>query len=95
MQETQCLLNLSALILMFNPLLANPADLKDAELEERILDLTRKYGIAARTGMNQVLPQIIVVLNTYREEMAKRNQTALQGATKKNNGNLDDLINVE
>ena len=80
---------------MFNPLLANPADLKDAELEQRILDLSRKYGIAARTGMNQVLPQIIVVLNTYREEMAKRNRIALQGATKKNNGNLDDLINVD
>jgi hypothetical protein len=45
--------------------------------------------------MNQVLPQIIVVLNTYREEMAKRNQAALQGATKKNNGNIDDLINVD
>ncbi len=88
-------LNLSARTLMFNPLLANPADLKDTELEERILDLTRKYGIAARTGMNQVLPQIIIVLNTYREEMAKRNQAALQGATKKNNGNLDDLINVD
>lgn len=95
MQAAQYSLNLLALTQMFNPLLANPADLKDAELEERILDLTRKYGIAARTGMNQVLPQIIVVLNTYREEMAKRNQTALQGATKKNNGNLDDLINVE
>jgi hypothetical protein len=80
---------------MFNPLLGNPADLKDAELEEKIIELSRKYSIAARTGMNQVIPQIIVVLNTYREEMAKRNQTALQGATKKNNGNLDDLINVD
>jgi hypothetical protein len=80
---------------MFNPLLGNPADLKDAELEEKIIELSRKYSIAARTGMNQVIPQIIVVLNTYREEMAKRNRTALQGATKKNNGNLDDLINVE
>jgi hypothetical protein len=80
---------------MFNPLLANPADLKDAELEEKIIELSRKYSIAARTGMNQVIPQIIVVLNTYREEMAKRNVAALQGATKKNSGNLDDLINVE
>lgn len=80
---------------MFNPLLANPADLKDAELEEKIIELSRKYSIAARTGMNQVIPQIIVVLNTYREEMAKRNVAALQNATKKNNGNLDDLINIE
>jgi len=80
---------------MFNPLLGNPADLKDAELEEKIIELSRKYSIAARTGMNQVIPQIIVVLNTYREEMAKRNVTALQGATKKSSGNLDDLINVE
>lgn len=81
---------------MYNPLLGNPAALKDAELEERVLELTRKYTIAARTGMNQVIPQILVALDTYRSEMTRRSAEALQNATKKgNNGNLDDLINIE
>ena len=80
---------------MFNPLLGNPADLKDAELEARIIELTKKYQIAARTGMNQVIPQIAIALNTYREELTKRSTAALQNAGKKNNGNLDSLINIE
>lgn len=81
---------------MFNPLLGNPADLKDGELEERIIELTKKYQIAARTGMNQVIPQLLIALNTYREELTKRSAAALQNASKKNkNGNLDDLINIE
>ncbi len=81
---------------MFNPLLSNPADLKDSELENKIIELSKKYQIAARTGMNQVVPQILIALNTYREELSKRNQAALQTTLKKNNnGNLDDLINIE
>lgn len=81
---------------MYNPLLGNPAALKDAELEERVLELTKKYTIAARTGMNQVMPQILVALNTYREELSRRSAEALRNAGKKgNNGNLDDLINIE
>lgn len=81
---------------MFNPLLKSPAELKDAELEEKIIELTKKYQIAARTGMNQVIPQLMVALNTYREELSKRSREALQSASKKNNnGNLDDLINID
>ena len=81
---------------MYNPLLGNPADLKDGELEERIIELTKKYQIAARTGMNQVIPQLLIALNTYRQELSQRSAAALQNATKKNNnGNLDDLINID
>ena len=80
---------------MFNPLLGNPADLKDADLEARINELTRKYTIAARTGMNQVLPQLAIALNLYREELTKRGQESLKTTARKANGNLDDLINVD
>lgn len=81
---------------MYNPLLGDPSKLKDTELEERVIELSKKYQIAARTGMNQVIPQILTALGIYREEMSKRSAAALQAATKKNNnGNLDDLINIE
>lgn len=80
---------------LFNPLLGNPADLKDADLEAKINELTRKYTIAARTGMNQVLPQLAIALNMYRDELTKRGQESLKTTARKNNGNLDDLINVE
>jgi hypothetical protein len=80
---------------LFNPLLGSPADLKDADLEAKINELTRKYTIAARTGMNQVLPQLALALEIYREELTKRGQESLKTTARKANGNLDDLINVE
>ena len=80
---------------MYNPLLEDPSKLKDAELEAKILDLGQKYSIAARTGMNQVIPQIITTLEMYKTEQSKRSQTALQTTARKTNGNLDDLINVD
>ena len=84
-----------ARLLMYNPLLEDPSKLKDAELEAKILDLGQKYSIAARTGMNQVIPQIITTLEMYKMEQSKRSQTALQTTARKTNGNLDDLINVD
>lgn len=83
------------MVRLFNPLLGSPADLKDADLEAKINELTRKYTIAARTGMNQVLPQLALALEIYREELTKRGQESLKTTARKANGNLDDLINVE
>lgn len=80
---------------MYNPLMEDPSKLKDADLEAKILDLSQKYSIAARTGMNQVIPQILTTLEMYKIEQSKRNQTALQTTARKTNGNLDDLINVD
>lgn len=80
---------------MFNPLLGDPAGLKDAELEAKINEITRKYTIAARTGMNGVMPQLAMALEMYKNEMSKRSYEALRTTARKANGNLDDLINVE
>ena len=80
---------------MYNPLMEDPSKLKDADLEAKILDLSQKYSIAARTGMNQVIPQILTTLEMYKMEQSKRSQTSLQTTARKTNGNLDDLINVD
>ena len=79
---------------LYNPLLPDPSTLKDGELDERINELSRKYHIAARTGMTQVIPQILMALEMYKIEMSKRSQSALQTTAKRTNGNLDDLIKV-
>jgi hypothetical protein len=80
---------------MYNPLLEDPSKLKDNELEAKILDLGQKYSIAARTGMNQVIPQILTSLEMYKMEQSKRSQAALKTTARKTNGSLDDLINVD
>jgi hypothetical protein len=80
---------------MYNPLLPDLSTLKDAEVESKIAELSRKYHIAARTGMNEVLPQILVSLEAYKHELTKRSAQALKNSIKNSNNNLDDLINIE
>lgn len=81
--------------LLFNPLLEDLSKLKDSEIEAKVLELGKKYTIAARTGMGQVIPQILVTLEAYRAEMAKRSQRSLDETSKKINGDLDGLINID
>lgn len=79
---------------MFHPLLEDPKKMKDQELENKILDLSRKYHIAARFGQGSVCTQIITILDVLKEELNKRQRQSLESANKNNKG-LDDLINVE
>lgn len=67
--------------------------LKDSEIENKIVELGKKYTIASQTGMSAVMPQILIALDAYRVEMAKRSQRALDETSKKINGDLDGLIN--
>ena len=57
---------------MFNPLIENPAKLKDQDLENKILDLSRKYGIAMRLGQGGIAQQIVITLDAYRMEQQTR-----------------------
>ena len=79
---------------MFNPLAEDPSHLKDAELEAKINELGRKYNMACKLGMNQVIPQLIISLEMYRAELTKRSNESLKKAAGRTKGNLDDLINV-
>lgn len=78
---------------MFNPLLSDTSNLKDSELEQRILDLGKKYSIAARFGQGKVCDQIMVILDQLKLEQEKRRIASLKGAHEQGK-NLDDLINI-
>jgi len=80
---------------MFHPLLDNPAKIKDQELENKILDLTKKYHVAASMGQGAICQQIVIILETLKEEQNKRQQESMKSAMKKQNKDLDDLINVD
>jgi hypothetical protein len=79
---------------MYHPLLDDPSKLKDQDLENKILDLSRKYGIAARMGQGGAAHQIIVALDMYRVEQQRRQAENSQNLIKNQNKGLDDLINV-
>ena len=80
---------------MFHPLLGNPTALKDAELESKILDLSKKYFMAARMGQGGACQQINMALDVYKEEQSRRQQESMQALMKKQNRGLDDLINLD
>jgi len=80
---------------MFHPLLDNPAKIKDQELENKILDLTKKYHTAASMGQGTICQQILLILEVFKEEQRKRQQEAIQNGMRKQNKDLDDLINVD
>lgn len=80
---------------MYNPLLDDPRKVKDADLELKILDLSKKYHIAARMGHGQICDQIVVALNLYKDEQQRRQYEASKKLAQKQDKDFDDLINVD
>lgn len=74
-----------------HPLVGDLAKLKDSEVESKINELTRRYF---STGNVDLQRQVAMVLDTYREELARRQATAYENMMKGRNKDLDKLINV-
>ena len=79
---------------MFNPLVEDLTHLKDTDLDSRMTDLNKKYGIAMRLGNGSVAMQIAVVLEQLRDEVQRRQIESSKKLLQKQNKDLDDLINV-
>jgi hypothetical protein len=77
---------------MFHPLESNLSSLKDSEVEEKLLELNRKYFQAARLGNHSLLTQISTFVTIYKEELSRRNRQKLQSQM---DNDLDQLINVD
>jgi hypothetical protein len=79
---------------MYHPLLADPSTLKDSELESKIIDLSQKYHTAARFGQGVMCDQIVVILDSLKQEQSKRSQNMLKKTVNDQNKDLSDLIKV-
>jgi hypothetical protein len=80
---------------MYHPLIDNPKKLKDNDLEEKIFELTKKYHISLRLGQGAISDQILIVLEMYKEEQHRRYLETSKNGFKKENDDLNDLINVD
>jgi len=76
---------------MFHPLIGDLSGFKDQEIENRLLELNKKYYAAARLGSNDLLTQLSTCITIYREELGKRHALKLKNA----DGDLGQLINVD
>lgn len=74
-----------------HPLIDNLSDLKDQELETKILDLSKKFWVARNPDLQR---QISMVLDSYNEELRVRRAKALEQMYQSRDKDLDKLINV-
>lgn len=74
-----------------HPLISDLSSLKDQELENKINELTRKYFISHN---QEVQNQIVMVMDTYKEELAKRRAAEYNKMMNNRDKGLDKLINV-
>lgn len=75
-----------------HPLVGDLSSLKDAELETKINELSKKYFSTYNVDIRQ---QIVMVLDTYKEELNNRRQAEYEKMMKSRDKNLDKLINVD
>jgi hypothetical protein len=76
---------------MFHPLETDLSQLKDQEIENKLLELNKKYHAAVRLGSRDLLTQLQTFITIYRQELSKRYASKL----KQGNDDLDQLINVD
>jgi hypothetical protein len=74
-----------------HPLLNDLSSLKDAELEQKIFDLGRKYFM---TNNVEVRQQMSMVLDGLKSELGKRRQAQLDKMMNTKDKTLDNLIKV-
>ena len=74
-----------------HPLIGDLSQLKDSEVDSKINELTRKYFA---TNSFELRTQISMALDTYKEELARRQKTAYEKMMNTRNKDLDKLIKV-
>jgi hypothetical protein len=77
---------------MFNPLVDDLSNLKDNEIEEKIIELNKKYFVAARLGNLSLLTQLSNFITMYKQELSVR---YAKRSREQNDDDLGQLINVD
>jgi len=76
---------------MFHPLEGDLSLLKDQDVENKLIELKKKYHAAARLGSRDLLTQLSTFITIYRQELAKRHAEKM----KSTDSDLGQLINVD
>lgn len=74
-----------------HPLISDLSAMKEAELENKIQELSKKYFQASNLGVRH---QLVMLIDDYKEELAVRRARMWQEQYQKRDTDLDSLINV-
>jgi hypothetical protein len=75
-----------------HPFQEDLTQLKDNELDQKLQEVTKKYYIAHRLGNYQLLTQLGIFVNIYKEEQSRRYNSKFK---KDIDDDLNQLINVD
>ncbi len=75
-----------------HPLTPDLTGLSMEDLQNKYSDLTKKFLQAQRSGNSNLMHQINLVIDDYRQEISKRNQKMLDDANK--NANFKNIIDI-
>jgi hypothetical protein len=75
-----------------HPFQEDLSQLKDSDIDQKLQEVTSKYFIARRLGNQQLLTQLEIFVNIYKEEQSRRYRNRFKKDT---DGDLDQLINVD
>lgn len=75
-----------------HPLIGDLSSFKDGELESKVNELSKKYFSTNNVAVRE---QIVMMLDTYKEELSNRRQREYEKMMQSRDKNLDKLINVD
>lgn len=76
---------------MIHPLAEDFSQLKDADIEQKVQDLSKKYWMVSNPSVKQ---QISIFLDIYKTELSARRAKLMQQEYQKRDKDLDNLIKV-
>lgn len=78
---------------MMHPLAPDLSQFNNDELLQKYNDLNKKFILASRSGSGQVIHQMSLLLEDYRQEMRRRQEKLMSDANK--NPNFKNIIDIQ
>tara|TARA_E500000318_G_scaffold17750_2_gene18049 strand:+ start:949 stop:1188 length:240 start_codon:yes stop_codon:yes gene_type:complete len=79
---------------MNHPLTGNLQDLSDSDLQKKITELGKRLVFAHQTGNAQMIQQLEMLMQDYREVSQERDRERMKKMQDNNGKDWDDLIDV-
>lgn len=79
---------------MNHPLTGNLQDLSDSDLQKKITELGKRLVFAHQTGNAQMIQQLEMLMQDYREASQSRDRQRMEKMQDNNGKDWDDLIDV-
>lgn len=79
---------------MNHPLTGNLRDFSDGDLQKKITELGKRLVFAHQTGNAQMIGQLEMIMEDYREESMRRDRERMAKMQENNGKDWDDLIDV-